>query len=88
MSASGSSTHQLPRAVGWPSPLIESWLRERIAATGGDPTIVPQEEFRFLRMEECERRTGLARSSIYRRIQQGTFPAPVPLGVTQPQNAA
>jgi predicted DNA-binding transcriptional regulator AlpA len=39
-------------------------------------------------MEECERRTGLARSSIYRRIQQGTFPAPVPLGVTQPQNAA
>jgi prophage regulatory protein len=35
---------------------------------------------RYLRRREVEAATGLARSTIYRRIEQGTFPAPFALG--------
>jgi len=34
----------------------------------------------ILRFPEIQRRTGLSRSTIWRRIQQETFPAPVSLG--------
>jgi predicted DNA-binding transcriptional regulator AlpA len=68
------------RAVAWASHSIAAWMRERIVAARGDPSIVPEEPFRFLRLPEVVARTGLARSSIYRRIGEGTFPAPVILG--------
>jgi len=35
---------------------------------------------RVIRLGEVEYRTGLARSTIYRRITQGEFPKPIPLG--------
>jgi prophage regulatory protein len=35
---------------------------------------------RIIRRAEVEARTGLARSTIYQRIKEGTFPAPVSLG--------
>lgn len=35
---------------------------------------------RILRRGEVERRVGLSRSTIYYKIQQGEFPAPVRLG--------
>ena len=35
---------------------------------------------RFMRLTEVIRDTGLGRSSIYKRIAQGEFPKPVPLG--------
>ncbi|MCF8081810.1 MAG: AlpA family transcriptional regulator [Deltaproteobacteria bacterium] len=35
---------------------------------------------KFLRRPEVEERTGLSRSTIYLRIKEGTFPAPVKLG--------
>ena len=34
----------------------------------------------LLRRKQVQIRTGLARSTIYARIQQGTFPKPVALG--------
>lgn len=34
----------------------------------------------FLRLPLVVRRTGLSRATIHRRIRQGKFPAPVPLG--------
>lgn len=34
----------------------------------------------ILRRPQVEARTGLSRSSIYDRIKQGTFPAPISLG--------
>ena len=34
----------------------------------------------FLRFRDVEARTGLSRSTIYRRIAAKEFPAPVPLG--------
>lgn len=37
--------------------------------------------FTILRRKQVEERTGLARSTIYQRIQDGTFPKPIHLGV-------
>lgn len=34
----------------------------------------------FLRLKEVQARTGLSRSSIYRRVAIGAFPKPIPLG--------
>lgn len=34
----------------------------------------------ILRRKQVEARTGLSRSTIYNRIQTGTFPAPVSIG--------
>ena len=43
----------------------------------GDPICQPHT---ILRRKQVEARTGLRRSTIYQRIQAGTFPRPVPLG--------
>ena len=37
-------------------------------------------EEKFLRRMQVERRIGLGRSSIYRTMQEGTFPRPVRVG--------
>ena len=40
-----------------------------------------QENLSILRRKQVEKRTGLSRSTIYLRIQEGTFPRPINLGV-------
>ncbi|MEJ1966501.1 MAG: AlpA family phage regulatory protein [Gammaproteobacteria bacterium] len=71
------SDNRRARAVGWASPLVLQWLRDRQLQAGGDPSAIVDEPFRFMRIREVESRTGLTRSSIYRRIQQKAFPSPV-----------
>ena len=39
-----------------------------------------QERLTILRRKQVEKRTGLSRSTIYLRIQEGTFPKPINLG--------
>ena len=39
-----------------------------------------QERLSILRRKQVEKRTGLSRSTIYLRIQEGTFPRPIKLG--------
>ena len=39
-----------------------------------------QEKLTILRRNQVEDRTGLSRSTIYLRIQEGTFPRPISLG--------
>ena len=39
-----------------------------------------QPKFTILRRKQVETRTGLSRSTIYLRMQKGTFPKPIPLG--------
>lgn len=39
-----------------------------------------KEKITILRRKQVEARTGLARSTIYLRIQDGTFPRPINLG--------
>ena len=40
-----------------------------------------QEKLSILRRKQVQERTGLSRSTIYLRIQEGTFPRPINLGV-------
>ena len=39
-----------------------------------------REKLSILRRKQVEKRTGLSRSTIYLRIQEGTFPRPISLG--------
>jgi len=39
-----------------------------------------QTKLSILRRKQVEERTGLSRSTIYLRIQEGTFPRPINLG--------
>ena len=39
-----------------------------------------QNRLRILRRKQVESRTGLSRSTIYSRIQEGSFPRPIDLG--------
>jgi prophage regulatory protein len=39
-----------------------------------------QQKLTILRRRQVEARTGLSRSTIYLRIQEGTFPRPINLG--------
>ena len=41
---------------------------------------INQEKLTILRRKQVENRTGLSRSTIYLRIQEGTFPKPIKLG--------
>jgi prophage regulatory protein len=41
---------------------------------------MPNSLRRFLRLRTVEAVTGLAKTTIYARIAEGKFPAPVPLG--------
>ncbi len=38
-------------------------------------------EIRLIRLPEVKSRTGLSRSTIYLRIKEGKFPAPISLGM-------
>jgi len=39
-----------------------------------------QEKISILRRKKVEKRTGLSRSTIYLKIQEGSFPKPINLG--------
>lgn len=57
------------------SPLSQQRRRE----PGGD-TIRERDGARILRFKEVAGLVGLGRSSIYRQVQEGTFPKPIKLG--------
>lgn len=66
-----------PRAVAWPSGSIIDWQRRCLSDAGQDPSVVPDEPFRFLRLPEVRKRVGLSTPTIYRHIAAGRFPRPV-----------
>ena len=49
------------------------------ADTGGD-SIREQDGARILRFKQVAALVGLGKSSIYRKVQEGTFPKPIKLG--------
>jgi predicted DNA-binding transcriptional regulator AlpA len=66
-------------SIAWPSTVILEWMRSRVVASGGDSATIPDEETRFWRMPEVIKRTGMSRTTIYRRIADGGFPSPLTL---------
>ena len=69
--------HTSAKAVAIPSPAVEQWMRDRIAASGGDPAIVPTMDFCLLHPRRVLELTGLSRSVFYRLIDEGVFPKPI-----------
>ena len=41
----------------------------------------PSADYRLLRLNEVQARCGLSRSSVYRLLRNGSFPAPLKVGV-------
>lgn len=76
---SHSLTERPARAVAWPSSAVIAWMRDRLAAAGGDPSSIPDEPFRYWRLPEVEQRVGVRRSTVYRWIASRQFPAPLTL---------
>lgn len=76
----------LNRAVAWPSTAVIAWMRGRIAASGDDPSLIPDEPAAFWRLRVVMQRTGLTRPTLYRLAAQGQFPKPVRL--SSPRGAA
>lgn len=85
------------RAKAWPAYVIDAWLASRIAARDAMvglhdvvvlPAWMPEMEqgqtetgIQVMRLAGVVRRVGLRKSQIYRMIGEGSFPAPVPIGV-------
>jgi predicted DNA-binding transcriptional regulator AlpA len=65
----------------WKSNEVIEWQRAQLVAAGADPSIVKDSQFRLLRLEEVCALAGLSKSSIYRGIQAGKFPAPITLSL-------
>lgn len=69
--------------VGLDRCLNAPMYRERqagIFSWGKAMSIANSDAHRILRRRQVEERTGLSRSTIYRRMQAGTFPPAIPLG--------
>jgi predicted DNA-binding transcriptional regulator AlpA len=58
-------------------------MRDRIAASGGDSTLIPDEPASFWRLRVVMARTGLARPTLYRLAAKGQFPKPVRLSAAE-----
>jgi len=44
------------------------------------PKATPESPLSFLRLPQVKQRTGLSRSSLYAKMQNGDFPSPINLG--------
>jgi predicted DNA-binding transcriptional regulator AlpA len=64
-------------ATAWHNSAVLAWMRDKLAASGGDPTTIPDEPPAFWRLQEVERRIGLRRATLYRMAAQGIFPRPI-----------
>ena len=85
-----------PKSCGLPEHVLDAWLwqclelrllmstlRDPVELPSWPPLVVvpsPVCGIRMLRLSTVERRVGLRRSQIYRTVEAGTFPKPVPLG--------
>lgn len=56
-----------------------SQVQQRRPDAGGD-SIRQQDGARILRFKQVAALVGLGKSSIYRKVQEGTFPKPIKLG--------
>lgn len=75
------------RSVAWASSDVIAWMRARVAASGGNPEIIPDQQFAFWRIDEVERRVGVKKSTLYRWVGEGIFPRSIPLGVTDSRDS-
>lgn len=76
------------RAVAWASAAVIRWMRDRVIASGGNPSDIPNEPASLWRADIVSQRTGLSRASLYRMAAAGEFPRPIRLSVRPPDHAS
>lgn len=69
-----------PSAVGWPSTVVEDWDRQHLRSNGLDPAQVVATPYHIKRVPAIKERYGWSTATLYRRIKDGSFPKPIPLG--------
>ena len=68
------------RAVDWVSTSIVEWMRQKVVASGGKASDVPDMvPARFLRANEVRQLTGMSTPTLYRWMASGQFPRPTRL---------
>lgn len=61
-------------------PIVESQRRAEPPAAPMAFSFGGRDNVRIMRLKQVAEMVGLGRSSIYRKIQEGTFPSPIKLG--------
>ena len=67
------------RATGIPNTLVYAWLRQNAVEVGSDPAAYPDPPFRMMRPDEAAQVCGISTATLYRMVERGSFPRPVPL---------
>jgi predicted DNA-binding transcriptional regulator AlpA len=65
------------RAVAWWSDDVTAWMQACLHGSGRDVAVHFDGPACFLKLREVQRLTGLSRSSLYRKIANGSFPRPI-----------
>jgi predicted DNA-binding transcriptional regulator AlpA len=68
-----------PRAVAIPSPILTEYLRGLLRAAGGDPATVPEGPYKLVRPAAAADMIGVSLATLYRMIDDGIFPRPIPV---------
>ena len=74
-----SSVTASPTMVRWTTAQIIEFQRKVLREAGQDPSLVPDEPFRFLALKDVKTRLSLSTTTIYRAMRAGKFPRPVAL---------
>jgi predicted DNA-binding transcriptional regulator AlpA len=65
--------------VRWTSPQVIEFQRQILRDGGQDPSLIPDEPFRFIALPELRSRLSLSTTTIYRAMAAGKLPRPVKL---------
>jgi predicted DNA-binding transcriptional regulator AlpA len=68
-----------PRAVAIPSPAVLKVLRNLVSTAGGDPSSVPDMQYKLMRPAEIIDMLAISSATFYRMIGDGTLPRPIPI---------
>ncbi len=77
-----------PRAVAIPLPALTEYMRSVVKAAGGDPSSVPDEPYRLMRPAAAAAMIGVSMATLYRMIDDGTLPRPIPVDRASARAAA
>jgi predicted DNA-binding transcriptional regulator AlpA len=68
-----------PRAVAIPIHVVIEYMRDRVKAAGGDPSSVPDMDYKFLRPAAAAEMIGVSVATFYRMVEDGIFPPLIPI---------
>ena len=77
-----------PRASAIPRAALTEYIRKQVKAAGGDPSSVPDEPYQLMRPAAAAAMIGVSMATLYRMIDDGTLPKPIPVDRASARAAA